>query len=507
MIAALGETLRAIIWSSIVVAVVYAAVMMGAGGPAQIVKAEVLIRIPFFFVVALFYGYFAQLVRSERSKRVEYQKQLSAAKRVREISGQLTRTLDRSRIMETLVQTARPFCQAEYAAVISRGTESILAESGDFGVSSGTKRCAVLLTDLNRRIETEESHFPSLCPSGLPAVEGDQRPNPGDHSRVCFSNGLFTFLPVSGQKDSDLYLCLIGRSDHETIEYVRLLLLNASMALNNAGQYQELVHEVEKRKDVVERLSRVLKFKSEFVANISHEIRTPIYSFIGFAELLLGGGYGELPSDQQKVVNRMLDNARSLLQLINNILDNARLDSGEYRIRSTSGKMTAFVQEIAETCAPLLKDKPVSMHVACEEEIPTVVTDWGILRQIAMNLVSNAVKFTPKGRVDILSGYDAEQGRLYFTVRDTGVGVSPEQVSQIFEPFRQLDNSYTRKYAGTGLGLALTKKQIEILGGEIKVESKPNYGSEFAVILPVKYREEEHGQVEAIETVSNQDIS
>jgi signal transduction histidine kinase len=486
MIAAVGETLRAIIWSAVLVAVVYLCAMASIGGSRAVMQPEILIRIPFFFVVALFYGYLAQLVRSERSEKVVYQKELSATKQVREISNLLSRSLDRKTILETLVQAALEFCKADYCAVLSRGAEAVLAEAGTTQVSSPKKVCSMLLTDLARRIEQNGEGQENADPQVLPVDESELELVSSKSRRLCFVNDSFTFLPFNGELDSDLYLCLVGQFESDLVDYAELLLLSAAMALHNAGQYQALVHEAEKRQEMVRHLGSALKFKSEFAANITHEIRTPIYAFIGFAELLLEEGYGKLEGEQRQVIHRMLDKARDLLELVNNILDHAKLESGEYKLIISSGKLQDFLDEIIDACEPLLKDNPVSLHSHCEEEIPLVVTDWGIVRQIAMNLVSNAVKFTPKGRVDIYAGYDSGKSHIYFRVSDTGMGIAPDKISQIFEAFRQLENSYTKKYAGTGLGLAITKRQVEMLGGHISVESKVNYGSEFTVYLPVK---------------------
>jgi signal transduction histidine kinase len=279
---------------------------------------------------------------------------------------------------------------------------------------------------------------------------------------------------------------LQGAVEEEAADRASLVLVSAVLALNNAGQYQALLHEVEKRQEVVKQLGAALEFKTEFVANISHEVRTPIYSFIGFAELLAGEGYGELNEEQAGVVKRMLENAEHLLEMINNILDHARMESGEFRIRCTQQDLKAFVSDIAETCRPLVKDKAVSIHATCDEHTPVVVIDWCILRQIALNLVSNAIKFTEVGRVEIKAGYDETEGAIFLNVLDTGVGMDPKRISDIFEPFRQLENSYTKKYAGTGLGLAITKKQIEMLGGTISVQSEEGKGAQFSVVFPVK---------------------
>ncbi|MCB0324807.1 MAG: HAMP domain-containing histidine kinase [Bdellovibrionales bacterium] len=497
MIAAVGETLYVILWSASLVAVVYLLVVNSISGQGNVLAPEFLLRVPFFFVVALFYGYFTQVVRSERSEKVEFRKQLRETQRIRELTAQLSRSLDRDTILSTLVVAVRDVCGVRYCAVLSRGTGTLCAEAGESNIASAKRRSSLFLGALERRLPSGMING-SVRRTPQPAVEQGEDPS---RAEQAFSSKDLHFMPLSGGNDSDLFLVFLGDVDRETADYAALLMVSAVMALNNAGQYQALLHEVEKRQEVVKQLGSALEFKSEFVANISHELRTPIYSFIGFAELLVSGGYGELSDEQQKVVNRMLENAESLLELINNILDHAKMEAGQFNVRCTQKHLDSFIRDIVDTCRPLLKDKPVTLHSICPEEMPVVVTDWSILRQIALNLVSNAVKFTESGRVELHAGFDEASQALFMRVRDTGVGIPPEKCTQIFEPFRQLETSYTKKYAGTGLGLAITKKQIEMLGGSISVESERGKGSCFTVLLPMKFDRREQGGVKLLSAV------
>ncbi len=482
MISALGETLRAIIWSALLVAIVYVTVTGTTGGVDALLNSAVLIRVPFFFIVAIFYGYFAQLVRAERSARLSFQTKWTLAKRLRELGTQLSSSLDRQEILQTLVSSQCEFCEVPYAAVLSRGAKLILVEAGDSRHRPERDTLAVMSSSLERRILLKERGRNQLDDETAPhVVKGRNAP---EQSVISFVESNYTLVPVSSDANSELYLLLSGHVSGEVLEYVAVLLMSATMALNNSAQYQALVHEVEKRQEVNRQLSEAVQFKSQFLANISHEIRTPLHSFIGFGELFLSGGYGEMSEEQASVMRRMVKNAQSLLDLLNDILDLSKLEAGAMKVRCRPGSMRDFLEDIHETCMPLLSNKPVVFQVHAADSVPNLVLDWGIMRQIAMNLVSNAIKFTAKGRIDFSVKYNASSERLSVVVRDTGVGIDSDKFAEIFEPFRQLENSYTKKYAGTGLGLAISRQQAELLGGTIRVRSKLGSWSEFTFELP-----------------------
>lgn len=483
MIAAIGETLRSIIWSACLVSAVYLGLSATHGGASEVLTSEVLIRIPFFFIVAIFYGYFTQMVRSERTAKVNFQAKWTIGKRLREFSNVLSLSLDRQSILDALVRAERDLIDAPYCAIVSRGSQSIVAESGDESERPATGTLGKLLLNLDRRIGNREKGRDILSDAMTSFVlTGEGRGLSPEPSLISFASEDGTFMPVSPHGESDLYLFVASKLSREMLEYSGLLLMSASLALKNAGQYHALVHEVEKRQMVARELGEALEFKSQFLANISHEIRTPLYSFLGFGELLLGGGYGQVAEEQAEVMGRMMRNARNLLDLINDILDLSKLEAGAMGARIAPGSVRSFVRDTFETCEPLLKDKSVSLHSAVHGELDEVHTDWGIVRQITMNLVSNAVKFTHKGRVELSASVGIE---LRVSVRDTGVGIASERVHEIFEPFRQLENSYTKRFAGTGLGLAISKRQAELLGGRIEVQSRPGQGSLFTLIVPL----------------------
>ncbi len=485
MIAALGETLRSILISALLVASVYLGITATIGGARAVIDMSVLMRIPFFFIVALFYGYFAQLVRRERSARVVSETKLTLAKRLRELGQGIGASLDRQLILQRLVDALVTFTGTPYTAVLSRAARGIVAEAGDAGLKARSENVQALCSSLDRRIVSRERGRDQLNePHVLDPLISVKRMAEGEGSVEFFRESDFTCVPLSPGLDADLYLLLRGNIDGETLEYVGVMLLSASMALSNAAQFHALVHEVEKRQEVNRQLTEMVQFKSQFVANISHEIRTPIHSFIGFGELLLSGGYGELGDEQRTALQRMVRNAANLLELVNNLLDFSKIEAGAMRVRKTSGSLDEFFREVYETCLPLVSDKPVALKFELHEGIPPLYIDWQMLRQIAINLVSNAIKFTARGRIDVVVRYARERERLTMTVRDTGIGIDPGRYEEIFEPFRQLENSYTKKYAGTGLGLAISRRQAELLSGTITVRSKVGSWTEFVLEIP-----------------------
>ena len=484
MIAAVSESYRGLVVSSLVIGAVYLTLVATRGGDQKLLTTEVLIRVPFFFIVAVFHGYFAQLVRTERKEKAVVRKKLNIARQLRRYSDSLAATLNRTQLLTLLTEQIGDLLGAEFTTIVSRGRRTTIAENPysrlRIPLESFIEPLEKLIVErdlIPLELEVKPSVLDSTAAMSIPGTPWLQF-------------GKFTFLPLTGVIESDLYLVISGTFDSELLEYSRVLLQSAAMALSNAGQYQALVHEAEKRKELVTQLGQALEFKSQFVANISHELRTPIYSLLGFAELLQDGGYGEVKEEQLQAIRRIVENGNSVLELINQILDLAKLDAKELKPHRSDGDFAAFVNDIADNCLPLLRNKPVSLQVNLSERIPPLNTDWGLLRQIALNLVSNAVKFTEKGRIDVAAIWLPEPnnpglGRITFTVTDTGIGIRPEQFSEIFEPFRQLDNAYTKRYAGTGLGLAITKKQVVALGGNVTVQSEVGKGSMFSISLPV----------------------
>jgi signal transduction histidine kinase len=222
--------------------------------------------------------------------------------------------------------------------------------------------------------------------------------------------------------------------------------------------------------------------KSEFLAVMSHELRTPLNAVIGYADLLQAGITGPLNDRQREQLGRIKSSSAHLLQLIEEILTFSRMEAGQERIRPEEADLDALLREAGSLAEPLAGAKRVSLVVRGPGPGAVLRTDPAKARQILLNLLSNAVKFTPHGEVE-LSGA-LENGGAVLRVRDTGVGIAPEHLQRIWEPFWQVEQSPTRMAEGTGLGLTVARNLAQLLGGEISVRSVPGGGSTFEVRLP-----------------------
>lgn len=226
--------------------------------------------------------------------------------------------------------------------------------------------------------------------------------------------------------------------------------------------------------------------KTEFIANMSHEIRTPLNSIIGFSEVLLDGLFGQLNEKQKEYMNDILLGGRNLLELILNILDFSGLESGALRIHKTRFLLKDVLNLCVTEVSEVLKARHINVNLEIESEAGLELeTDREKLKQIILNLMKNAVKFTPDGGSVRVSARGGENF-MEISVSDTGIGIKSEDFPKLFKEFTQLEMPYTKKYKGAGLGLALTRKLVRLLGGKIWVESEFGKGSRFSFAVPVK---------------------
>jgi len=238
------------------------------------------------------------------------------------------------------------------------------------------------------------------------------------------------------------------------------------------------------REEQNRRLQEASRLKSEFLANMSHELRTPLNGIIGFAELMHDGKVGPVSAAHKEYLGDILASSRHLLQLINDILDLAKVESGKMEFRPEPIEVARLVGEVRDILRTLASEKRIEVHSDVDRRVATVVADPAKLKQVLYNYLSNALKFTPEeGRVTIRV---REEGAREFRVEveDTGIGIRPEDIDKLFVEFRQLDASAAKKYSGTGLGLALTRRIIEAQGGRVGVSSTPGVGSVFFSVLP-----------------------
>ena len=234
-------------------------------------------------------------------------------------------------------------------------------------------------------------------------------------------------------------------------------------------------------------LERASRYKSEFLANMSHELRTPLNSSLILAKLLADNREGTLTPEQVKFAQNIYSAGNDLLDLINDILDLAKIESGKMEVKPESVRTARLVESLTQMFRPLASQKQIAFSAAVDAGAPAALeTDAQRLQQILKNLLSNALKFTERGEVTLrISGADGD--RIRFDVRDTGIGIPTAQHDVIFEAFRQADGTTNRKYGGTGLGLSISRDLARLLGGEIELQSIEGRGSMFSLVLPVVY--------------------
>ena len=236
------------------------------------------------------------------------------------------------------------------------------------------------------------------------------------------------------------------------------------------------------------KIKELERLKSEFLATMSHELRTHLNSITGFVSMILQGISGEINEEQRKQLSMVHSSSVHLLNLINDILDISKIEAGRMSFSKERFNIKDVISEVVQNVSPLISKKEVKLITEIPDEIPEIYSDKRRVFQILLNLVSNAIKFTEKGEVRIKCEVDGD--KLKISVSDTGKGIKEEDMETLFEAFRQISGSARRRYQGAGLGLYLSKKLVTLLGGEIWVESEYGKGSTFTFTLPLKSVEE-----------------
>jgi PAS domain S-box-containing protein len=235
--------------------------------------------------------------------------------------------------------------------------------------------------------------------------------------------------------------------------------------------------------------------KSAFLANMSHELRTPLNAIIGFTRIVRRKAEGVLPDKQTENLDKVLISAEHLLNLINTVLDIAKIEAGRMDVLPANFRISALIDLCANTAQPLVRSNVV-LEKQVDEKLNLIYSDQDKIRQIVLNLLSNAAKFTHEGGIILSARQDSEN--LCISVADTGIGIGAEALPRIFKEFQQADTSTTRKYGGTGLGLSISRNLARLLGGELTVESELGKGSTFTLTIPIQYRNKSMLSAEAI---------
>ncbi len=249
----------------------------------------------------------------------------------------------------------------------------------------------------------------------------------------------------------------------------------------------ELARTRQELQETARQLREADKVKSEFIATVSHELRTPLNSIIGFAKLLLNQKLGPLNEIQQTDLSIIYNSAKHLLGLVNDILDLSKIEAGKIRLDVDWVTVEEIVVGVLASTYILIEGKPIELKEEIEPHLPQVYVDRGRIRQVVLNIVSNAAKFTDAGSITLRIRKTTQKGRDYvvFSVKDTGIGIAPENVTKVFEAFRQIDSSTARRAEGTGLGMPISRRLVELHGGELWLESQLGQGSVFSFTIPV----------------------
>ncbi|HEX4412817.1 MAG TPA: ATP-binding protein [Lacipirellulaceae bacterium] len=270
---------------------------------------------------------------------------------------------------------------------------------------------------------------------------------------------------------------------------LRQLLSQQSELKQSKGELDERLDELAQANM---RLYEMNRLKSDFLATVSHELRTPLNSILGFSEVL--SGIEKLDDKQRRYVGNIQRSGRMLLDMINDILDLAKVESGKMEIRQTEFKISGLISSLCEMARPLAEKKNIDLTYDALTTLPALRQDQAKVQQILNNLLSNAIKFTPEGgRISITAERD-DLGDLRLKVTDTGIGISPDEQQLVFEKFRQASSvpdgdAMTREYSGTGLGLSIVRELCRLLGGDVSLESELGKGSTFSVRLPWRLEE------------------
>jgi GAF domain-containing protein/DNA-binding response OmpR family regulator/anti-sigma regulatory factor (Ser/Thr protein kinase) len=275
---------------------------------------------------------------------------------------------------------------------------------------------------------------------------------------------------------------LVNAFSESEIRLLEAMADSASVAITNARAY-------EAERQAVERIREADRLKTQFLANMSHELRTPLNSIIGFSRVMLRGIDGPLTDMQSTDLTSIYNSGQHLLGLINNILDISKIEAGKMELAIEPVNLNDIAKTVMSTAIALVKDKPVKLEQDVPQDLPTVMADQTRVRQIILNLVSNAAKFTEHGSIRLRMV--AMPKEVMISVTDTGIGIPHDKLEHIFEEFTQVDASTTRKYGGTGLGLAITRRFVDLHKGRIWVESQVGVGSTFNFTLPREQAEPE----------------
>ena len=413
------------------------------------------------------------------------------------VNSRIRQSLDLQTILDAAVRELGTALQASRCFVRLRRGNELLPAASEWHApevpSSGARpdwTLPSLVTAMRERrtIETPDARaLPGLGPRGADA----------DQPLAL----LATPIVLRGEAIGVVAFHQVGLArlwQREEIGLVQEVAGELAIAVSNARLYRSTEETSRELALKISELERANRMKAQFLANMSHELRTPLNSVIGFSEMLLIGALGPLPDAQRDALETVSRNGRHLLGLVNDVLDLSKVEAGRMELHLTQSDVRSIIEDVITGMESLIQAKGHQLQVDLGDAPLLLSADEMRVRQILYNLLSNAVKFTPAGgRITVRAGQRAtplpvpggrriERDAVWVSVTDSGIGIAPEDLPQLFTEFTQVDASLSRRFEGTGLGLALCRRFVEMHGGLIGVDSKPGQGSTFWVELPIQ---------------------
>jgi len=416
-----------------------------------------------------------QNVRLFTELRESLEQQTATAEILRVISQSPT---DVAPVLEAVAKAAVRFCGAEDAVIALRESDSwrAAAHEGSMAALPMHER-----QPLNREtspgraiVDGRTIHFPDI--SALDPAEFAT--THGHSAEMGFRSALAAPMLRDGIAIGAIALRKPepGAFTPRQIQILEAFAAQAVIAIENVRLFTEI-------QEKSRQLEIASQHKSQFLANMSHELRTPLNAIIGYTEMMADGLYGKVSEKAQGVLERVQNNGRHLLGLINDVLDLSKIEAGQLTLAIEPYSVADMVATVLSATESLARTKGLALGSAVAPGLPTGKGDARRLTQVLLNLVGNAIKFTDSGSVEVRAAQDGD--RFELSVVDSGFGIAPADQARIFDEFQQVDNSSTRKKGGTGLGLSISRKIVELHGGRISVESEVGKGSTFKVSIPI----------------------
>jgi len=481
------DTTRGLLIVTGLAPLIYAYVLFNSG---NVQDPSIYLRLPFPFVIAIFYGYFAQVEKLRKKLREREEE----TKRERELAEDVSRQHDRLRALHTIFNAVNATLELEKSLkdFLDRALEHVTYKAACVHL---VNKDASLKIVASRNIEGGEKVESTVAQTlggrvvktQDPVVMHDIGTDPGIvNAKAVTEQGLVAYLGVPLIFHDELLgvLAFFAPSGadmtRENVEFVMTLADPAANAIHKCRLYETI------REQTAE-LIKANKIKDEFLGVVSHELKTPLNVVSGYTNMLIEGMMGKITPIQEKALQTILRQSNDLHSLINSLLQVSCIDAEAVQLDYNETNFWEFLYELK--CSydyPLSKD--VELTWDFPSDLPKLYVDRGKLKHILQNLINNAVKFTERGEVTVSARYRASKKMMEFEVSDTGIGIAEDALPWIFEKFQQVDSSESRAHGGTGLGLYIVKKFTQLLEGTIQVESKPGVGSTFTVKIPCPRR-------------------